>query len=121
MYGRLASLVVSRVLHATNNIANAANPLRYCPQNVVQLEGCFHDSKGAGRHDRKLMKKGSAKNNRHKPINIFDLNIFILFSIIMTGLCDFAGFDFGFEELEDIDGSLIVETTFGVVELCEGG
>lgn len=36
-------------------------------------------------------------------------------------LRDFAGFDFGFEELEDIDGSLIVEAAFGVVELCEGG
>ena len=33
----------------------------------------------------------------------------------MTGLCHLAGFDFGFEELEDIDGSLIVEATFRVV------
>ena len=121
MYGRLASLVVSRVLHATNNIANAANPLRYCPQNVVQLEGCFQDSKGAGALDKKFMKKGSAKNIRHKPRNIFDFNIFMLFSNIMTMLCDFAGFDFGFEELEDIDGSLIVEAAFGVIELGEGG
>ena len=38
-----------------------------------------------------------------------DLVFFALF------LCDFAGFDFGLEELEDIDGSLIVEATFGVV------
>lgn len=37
---------------------------------------------------------------------------FVFFAIF---LCDFAGFDFGFEELEDIDGSLIVEATFGVV------
>ncbi len=34
----------------------------------------------------------------------------------MTGLCNFAGFDFGFEELEDIDCTLVVEATFGVVE-----
>ena len=61
------------------------------------------------------MKKGSAKNIRHKPRNIFDFNIFMLFSNIMTMLCDFAGFDFGFEELEDIDSSLIVEAAFGVI------
>ena len=36
-------------------------------------------------------------------------------------LRDFACFDFGFEELEDIDCALIVEATFGVVELGEGG
>ena len=36
-------------------------------------------------------------------------------------LCDFAGFDLVFEELEDIDFALIVEATFGVVELGEGG
>ena len=36
-------------------------------------------------------------------------------SKIQKVLCNFAGFDFGFEELEDIDGSLIVEATFGVV------
>ena len=36
-------------------------------------------------------------------------------------LCYFTGFNFGFEELEDIDCSLIVETTFGVVELGKGG
>ena len=45
----------------------------------------------------------------------------MLFSNIMTMLCDFAGFDFGFKELEDIDGSLIVEATFGVVEFGKGG
>ena len=121
MYGRLVSLVVISVLHATNNMANAANPLRYCPQNVVQLDGCFHDSKDAGMHDRKFMIKGSATNIRHNPINNFDFNIFMLFSNIMTKLCDFPGFDFGFKKLKDIDCALIVETTFGVVEFGEGG
>lgn len=43
------------------------------------------------------------------------------FEFHKIGLCDFAGFDFGFKELEDIDGSLIVEAAFGVVELGEGG
>ena len=33
----------------------------------------------------------------------------------------FAGFDFGFEKLEDIDYAMIVETAFGVVEFGEGG
>ena len=37
---------------------------------------------------------------------------FVFFAIT---LCDFAGFDFGFEELEDIDCTLIVEATIGVV------
>lgn len=36
-------------------------------------------------------------------------------------LCYFAGFYFGFKELEDIDCALIVESTFGIVELGEGG
>ena len=37
-----------------------------------------------------------------------------------TLLSYFAGSDFGFEELEDIDGTLIVKAAFGVVELGEG-
>lgn len=35
--------------------------------------------------------------------------------------CNFAGFDFGFKELKYIDGSLIVEATFRVIKLGEGG
>ena len=36
-------------------------------------------------------------------------------------LGDFPGFYFAFKELEDIDCSLIVEATFGIVEFGEGG
>ena len=41
--------------------------------------------------------------------------------LIRALLCDLACLDFGLEKLEDIDGSLIVEATSGVVEFGESG
>ncbi len=43
------------------------------------------------------------------------------FAMIIIVLCDFSGFYFRFEELENIDCALIVEPTFGIVELGKGG
>lgn len=66
----------------------------------------------------KKLRKGSNYFPLHQALPRFYFSLFVFFALFLR---DLAGFDFGFEELKDIDGSLIIEAAFGIIELGESG
>ena len=68
----------------------------------------------------RILSQNCDKLSRFCRGGILISRLLILLRLIVY-LCYFTGFNFGFEELEDIDCSLIIESAFGVVELGKGG